>query len=73
MKITKKYALIRFKKAKLEDYNPELIYQCDCIDTIEEMLRDCDDDAVTGHDILENHEGDLRYYYSNDLFNMESY
>jgi hypothetical protein len=73
MTISKQFALISYSKAKLEDYNPSIMFESDSVEELEEKFEDYDDGPTQGYDIIEKTSEGLKHYYTGESFNMPSY
>lgn len=73
LQFSKKYALIQYSVAVLENYNPEVVATSDDVEELESI--DTDGYGIsTGFTIVEKKEdGIIEDYYSGEIFEMSEY
>jgi hypothetical protein len=75
MTLGKEFGIMRYQKAQAENYNPEIVAECD---TEAEALELIDSDmyqgnAVEGFDVVCRDAAGIIYYYSGDVVDMRYY
>ena len=71
LELTKKYAVVEFSKAVLENYNPSIVFESDNVEECEDY--ECEENPVSGCTVVEKREDDIYDYYTGEEFSMKSY
>lgn len=70
--IKKQFALIEYKRAQLESYNPEIVKESDSLEELEDYDTGYEG-PTNGFTIVERTNRGLIDYYTGELFRMNSY
>lgn len=66
MRLAKKYAVVSFSKATLENYNHSVVFESDDIDECENFERE--ENAVSGSTVVEQREDGIYGYYTGEPY-----
>jgi hypothetical protein len=71
LELTKRYAVVEFSKAVLENYNPSIIFESNNIEECENY--ECEESPTSGCTVVEQKENEIYDYYTGEKFEIKSY
>lgn len=74
--LTKPFAVIRYQKAEMEDYNPQIVEEADTeseAQSIFDMYADADDSYVEGYEIVYRDGTGGTCHYDGEPLRMPTY